>query len=27
MEAAYARSNLFDKRCALMENWSEYLTG
>ena len=26
-EAAYARSDLFEKRRALMENWSEYLTG
>ena len=24
-EAAYARSDLFDKRRALMESWSEYL--
>ena len=24
-EAAYARSDLFEKRRALMENWSDYL--
>ena len=24
-EAAYARSDLFEKRRALMESWSEYL--
>ena len=26
-EAAYARSDLFEKRRALMESWSDYLTG
>ena len=26
-EAAYARSDLFEKRRALMQSWSEYLTG
>ena len=26
-EAAYARSDLFDKRRALMECWAEYLAG
>ena len=25
-EAAYARSDLFEKRRALMESWSQYLT-
>ena len=25
MEGAYARSDLFEKRCALMESWSDYL--
>ena len=24
-EAAYARSDLFKKRCALMESWAQYL--
>ena len=24
-EATYARSDLFEKRCALMESWSQYL--
>ena len=24
-EAAYARSDLFEKRCALMESWLGYL--
>ena len=24
-EAAYARSDLFEKRCALLESWSDYL--
>ena len=26
-EAAYARSDLFEKRRALMESWSQYLAG
>jgi hypothetical protein len=26
-EAAYARSDLFEKRRALMESWAEYLAG
>ena len=25
-EAAYARSDPFEKRCALMESWSDYIT-
>ena len=27
VEAAYARSDLFEKRRALMEAWAEYLVG
>lgn len=26
-ETAYARSDLFDKRRALMESWAQYLAG
>ena len=26
-EVAYARSDLFEKRRALMESWSDYLAG
>ena len=27
VEAAYARSDLFEKRCEMMEAWSRYLAG
>ena len=27
LEAAYARSGLFERRCRLMDDWAAYLSG